>query len=78
VSYDEIYGTRFNVSLLEFNAEPAIEMTSLRLRWILEELFQRIAEVAVKPFVSGESLDSQAADGGPKHLECCLSIELNR
>jgi tubulin---tyrosine ligase len=78
VSFDEVERSRFRVSLLEFNAEPAIEMTSPRLRWILEELFQHIAEVAVKPFVSGEPLHSEGVDGSFEELECCLSIDLNR
>ena len=38
------------VKLLEVNAEPAIEMTGPRLTWVLEDLFNDIAETCVAPF----------------------------
>ncbi|KAK7058820.1 putative tubulin--tyrosine ligase pby1 [Paramarasmius palmivorus] len=41
---------KFQVNLLEINAEPAIEMTGPRLRWILEGLFTTIASTCVEPF----------------------------
>lgn len=41
---------RFQVSLLEVNSEPAIELTGPRLTWILEDLFKSIGKVCVAPF----------------------------
>ncbi|KAJ7169568.1 tubulin-tyrosine ligase [Mycena filopes] len=41
---------RFQVSLLEVNAEPAIELTGPRLSWILQDLFIAISRVCVDPF----------------------------
>ncbi|KAF8167947.1 tubulin-tyrosine ligase [Crassisporium funariophilum] len=40
----------FQINLLEINSEPAIELTGPKLTWILEDLFESIAEVCVKPF----------------------------
>ncbi|KAJ3567362.1 hypothetical protein NP233_g6410 [Leucocoprinus birnbaumii] len=41
----------FQVKILEINAEPAIELTGPRLTWILEGLFDSIANVCVEPFI---------------------------
>ena len=41
------------VSLLEFNAEPAIELTGPRLAWTLEDLFVAVAKRCVQPFLDG-------------------------
>ncbi len=45
-----VTGQAYQVKLLEFNAEPAIEMTGPRLRWVLEDLFAGIGKVCVEPF----------------------------
>lgn len=42
---------KFQVKILEINAEPAIELTGPRLSWILEDLFVSIAKVCVDPFI---------------------------
>ncbi|KAL5534260.1 hypothetical protein ACEPAG_722 [Sanghuangporus baumii] len=47
-------GGRFLVKLLEFNSEPAIEMTGTRLKWILEDLFELISRTCVEPFFNRE------------------------
>ena len=36
--------------ILELNAEPAIELTGPRLRWVLEDMFTAVARVCVGPF----------------------------
>ncbi|KAJ7462700.1 TTL-domain-containing protein [Mycena galericulata] len=41
---------RFQVKLLEINAEPAIELTGARLSWILQDLFTAIGRACVDPF----------------------------
>ena len=58
-------GIRFSVKLLEINAEPAIEMTGPRLRWILEELFIEICKTCVVPFFTKSAERS-------KQLHMCL------
>ncbi|KAF8527942.1 tubulin-tyrosine ligase [Hysterangium stoloniferum] len=42
--------SRFRVSLLEINSEPAIERTGQRLQWILRDMFKSIGRVSVGPF----------------------------
>lgn len=42
---------KFQVKILEINAEPAIELTGPRLSWILEDLFVSIAKFCVDPFI---------------------------
>lgn len=74
MTHDESDNSNYQVSLLEFNAEPAIEMTGPRLRWILEDLYEQTAEVAVKPFISGKHIN----EGGHMQLQCCLNIKMNR
>jgi hypothetical protein len=78
VSFDNPKEDVFRVSLLEFNAEPAIEMTGTRLHWILEDLFEQIAEVGVTPLVSDNSSYPLGAELQLKQLTCCLSVDLNR
>ncbi|KAF5377502.1 hypothetical protein D9615_005265 [Tricholomella constricta] len=46
--------SKYQVKLLEINAEPAIELTGLRLTWILEDLFVSIRKVCVDPFLKQE------------------------
>lgn len=53
--------SRFQVIILEVNSEPAIEMTGPRLRWILEDLFDHIANFAVQPFFK-RSRDAPSED----------------
>jgi len=43
-------GSAFQVSLLEINSEPAIELTGPRLQWILRDMHQSIARLFVAPF----------------------------
>ncbi|KAI0094710.1 tubulin-tyrosine ligase family-domain-containing protein [Irpex rosettiformis] len=52
---------RFLLSLLEFNSEPAIEMTGPRLTWILEDLFVGIAKTCVTPFFQADSKEATGA-----------------
>ncbi|KIJ45606.1 hypothetical protein M422DRAFT_29727 [Sphaerobolus stellatus SS14] len=40
----------FQVSLLEINSEPAIELTGPRLQWILRDMHESIARICVAPF----------------------------
>lgn len=74
MTFDDSGLPKYRVSLLEFNAEPAIEMTGSRLKWILEELFEQIAEVAVKPFVLGKTAKGEDY----RQLQCCLNVNMNR
>lgn len=64
-------GPRFSLKLLEINAEPAIEMTGPRLRWILEDLFTAACEACVAPFFTAfaERLE---------RLRMCLDIRLHK
>ncbi|KAF8496676.1 tubulin-tyrosine ligase family-domain-containing protein [Gautieria morchelliformis] len=50
----DLSNPRFQVHLLELNAEPAIELTGARLRWVLEDMFEAIARVCIGPFVGLE------------------------
>ena len=68
---------RFQVKILEINAEPAIELTGPRLTWILEDLFKSIATVAVKPFCNGAAEDHEWKEGETRHhLRKCLQTEV--
>lgn len=42
--------SQFSVTILELNAEPAIELTGARLSWILENMFSGICDACVRPF----------------------------
>ena len=61
-------GSKFQVKLLEINAEPAIEMTGPRLKWILEDLFDLIGENCVKPFF-------EKITGADARVEACKLLE---
>lgn len=64
----------FQVYLLELNSEPAIELTGQRLRWILEELHNSIAEVCVAPFFKLKEVDlSHWTIGDSRYglIKCC-------
>lgn len=72
---------KFQVSILEFNSEPAIEMTGPRLTWILEGLFLGIAKACVAPFfqadVNGTQKELQWNVGNTKeHVTKCLEVQV--
>lgn len=76
------FSAQFQAKLLEVNAEPAIELTGPRLTWILQDLFNAIGEVCVRPFVFGKQ---GKVDGGEEewkvgqtrlHLRKCLASEV--
>jgi len=68
---------KFQVKLLEINAEPAIELTGPRLTWILEDLFCSIAKVAIEPFVAGEIKEVGWQTGQIRHfLQKCMDTEV--
>jgi tubulin--tyrosine ligase len=73
-------GLSLQVKLLEFNAEPAIELTGPRLSWILEDLFRAIGKVCVVPFfaqalgVRQDSLDDCSVGQSLYGLRKCLQI----
>ncbi|THU91769.1 tubulin-tyrosine ligase [Dendrothele bispora CBS 962.96] len=69
---------KWQVSLLEMNAEPAIEMTGPRLTWILEDLFSSIAEVVVAPFFSSQFSSSTEWPVGTtrKNLIKCMETRI--
>ncbi|KAG8895841.1 hypothetical protein FRC00_006822 [Tulasnella sp. 408] len=60
VSHGE--GGKLTVSILELNAEPAIEMTGPRLGWILDELFDSMANACVRPYFYS-STEASGHDG---------------
>jgi len=84
----ELFGVDFLVShepdgtfqpkLLEFNAEPAIELTGPRLTWILEDLFRSMAKVCVEPFFSDTSKAAEQWEDGETryHLLKCSTIQV--
>ena len=68
---------KFQVSLLEVNSEPAIELTGPRLTWILEDLFSSMANVCVAPFFKTPDAENGQADAWDVgqtrgHLRKCL------
>ncbi|KAF8807556.1 tubulin-tyrosine ligase [Phlegmacium glaucopus] len=70
----------FQTKLLEINSEPAIELTGPRLTWILEDLFDSIAETCVTPFFT-EKGDLTAAEPWVvgevrQHLVKCLDEQV--
>ncbi|KAJ3750194.1 tubulin-tyrosine ligase [Lentinula detonsa] len=82
-------GSRFQVKLLEINAEPAIELTGPRLAWILEDLFVDIGKVCIEPFFATQLSSIQAgansSDESPwpvgetrRNLVKCLEVEVRR
>lgn len=62
--------------LLEFNAEPAIELTGARLRWVLEDMFEAIAKVCIGPFfgVAGYKWESWEVGETKEGLRKCLEV----
>ena len=72
-------GRRFQVSLLEVNSEPAIELTGPRLTWILEDLFLSLGKVCVAPFFDkhdGVKADEWKVGEERDHLRKCLDISV--
>ncbi|KAJ7275351.1 tubulin-tyrosine ligase family-domain-containing protein [Mycena haematopus] len=68
---------RFRVSLLEINAEPAIELTGPRLSWILQDLFTVICQVCVEPFFNAKSEELDWTIGESRHgLIKCLEHQV--
>ncbi|KAG8686339.1 hypothetical protein FRC11_009098 [Ceratobasidium sp. 423] len=70
--------SRFQVHLLEINAEPAIELTGARLNWILVDLFKGIAHTCVKPFFEGAKPNSNQGQEPKQRLRKCLDIETRK
>jgi hypothetical protein len=68
--------SKLQVHLLEFNAEPAIELTGPRLTWVLEDLFNSIAKVVVEPFVEGTNAESWNIGEIKNHLRKCVEVEV--
>ncbi|KAI3622031.1 tubulin-tyrosine ligase [Moniliophthora roreri] len=63
---------KWQVNLLEVNAEPAIEMTGPRLRWILKDLFITMGKACVEPFFLKMSKEDSWAVGEVRYnfLKC--------
>ncbi|CAE7184786.1 unnamed protein product [Rhizoctonia solani] len=74
----ESESSRFQVRLLEINAEPAIELTGQRLNWILVDLFKGIAHTCVKPFFETTQPASNPDQGSKQWLRKCLDIEARK
>jgi tubulin--tyrosine ligase len=68
-------GPKFQVSLLEINAEPAIELTGARLNWILVDLFKGIAHTCIKPFFENSTKDPES-QSSKKWFRKCLDVEV--
>ncbi|KAF8309555.1 hypothetical protein DL93DRAFT_2062864 [Clavulina sp. PMI_390] len=73
---------KFTISLLELNAEPAIELTGARLQWILESMFSGVCKACVAPFFSvpTKDVDDNTGEwkvGATRHgLYKCLSVSV--
>ncbi|KAJ7783438.1 TTL-domain-containing protein [Mycena maculata] len=67
---------RFEVKLLEINAEPAIELTGPRLSWILQDLFTAIGKVCVDPFFSPTDAPEWPVGASRHGLIKCLDEEV--
>jgi tubulin--tyrosine ligase len=69
----------FQVKILEINAEPAIELTGVRLTWILEDLFVAIGKVCVEPFFREDKVDDEWRVGDVRHnFVKCLDEEVRK
>ncbi|KAH7344667.1 hypothetical protein B0J17DRAFT_623996 [Rhizoctonia solani] len=73
----ECESSKFQVHLLEINAEPAIELTGARLNWILVDLFKGIAHTCVKPFFE-DTKPTSNIDQANQWLRKCLDIETRK
>ncbi|KAJ6509221.1 tubulin-tyrosine ligase [Mycena vitilis] len=67
---------RFQVSLLEVNAEPAIELTGPRLSWILQDLFTAVGRVCVESFFNATAEDEWMVGETRHGLIKCLNEEV--
>lgn len=74
---------RFQVKLLEVNAEPAIELTGPRLTWILQSLFTAIGAICVAPFFQTQKPESEKSEVNKwevgevrEHLYKCLDVNI--
>ncbi|KAJ6604331.1 tubulin-tyrosine ligase [Mycena vulgaris] len=67
---------RFQVKLLEINAEPAIELTGPRLSWILQDLFTAIGKVCVDPFFNLTDLGEWPVGDTRHGLIKCIDEEV--
>lgn len=65
--------SRFQVNLLEINAEPAIELTGARLNWILVDLFKGIAHTCIRPFFEEQA---ESTNQSSDWLRKCLDVEV--
>ncbi|KAJ1311116.1 hypothetical protein OPQ81_009617 [Rhizoctonia solani] len=74
----ESKASRFQVHLLEINAEPAIELTGARLNWILVDLFKGIAHTCVKPFFEDAKSTLDEDQEYNQWLRKCLDIETRK
>lgn len=72
------HGPRFQVNILEVNAEPAIELTGPRLTWILEDLFKSIQIVCIAPFAGGVSdrIDPWKVGEVRHNMQKCLDMQV--
>ncbi|CEL58034.1 putative tubulin--tyrosine ligase C12B10,04 OS=Schizosaccharomyces pombe (strain 972 / ATCC 24843) GN=SPAC12B10.04 PE=3 SV=1 [Rhizoctonia solani AG-1 IB] len=70
--------SKYQVHLLEINAEPAIELTGARLNWILVDLFKGIAHTCVKPFFEITKSVPNQNEGPNQWLRKCLDIETRK
>ncbi|KAF8584494.1 tubulin-tyrosine ligase, partial [Ramaria rubella] len=71
-------GYHFQTHLLEINAEPAIELTGPRLRWVLEDMFKAMAKVCIGPFfgVRGCEWESWKVGETREGLRKCLEVQV--
>ena len=68
------------MKILEINSEPAIELTGPRLTWILEDLFDSIAETCITPFFAAKNdlttAEPWAVGEVRHHLVKCLDEQV--
>ncbi|KAI0079605.1 TTL-domain-containing protein [Panus rudis PR-1116 ss-1] len=69
---------KYQVSLLEINSEPAIELTGPRLTWILKDLFKIIAHTFVEPFFrpADDKRSGWSVGETRENLKKCLDVEV--
>ncbi|KAG5644743.1 hypothetical protein DXG03_007872 [Asterophora parasitica] len=68
--------SKYQVKLLEINAEPAIELTGPRLTWILEGLFTAIGKVCIEPFLAQKKEEQWAVRETRYHFVKALHEEI--
>ncbi|KAI0704907.1 tubulin-tyrosine ligase [Cytidiella melzeri] len=72
---------KFQATILEINAEPAIEMTGPRLTWILEDLFVAIGKACVAPFFQANGMEAAnpskwGVGETREHVMKCLEVQV--